>query len=123
MAITITSRPETNWLLIEGKGVVENLKDEMLFANQCYEEILKHNSKKVLLDQRGIEFKSSIVDQYGVVTSYKEFPPEVRNIRIALIVKPKEKELHESWELFANNRGYPWKVFIEMEAAVEFLQM
>lgn len=122
MVATVNSRPEESYLLIEGTGSIENADDEKTFSSSCYEEIQKHGSKRVLVDQRNISFKSSILDQCDVVSHYStEFDVMIRATRIAVLVLPESEELHAFWEVYANNRGYPWKVYTEMEDAIGFL--
>jgi hypothetical protein len=123
MSVELTVRSEENWLVIEGVGVIANAADEKSFASSCYEEIIKHGARRALVDLRKIDFRSSIFDQVDVVSHYnKEFDSQIRTVRITLVVDPKHKDLHDFWEVYANNRGYPWKVFTEMEAATAFLQ-
>jgi len=122
MATTLAARIEPNYLLIEGVGVIANSEDEKRWADACYEELLRQGSQRVLIDQRKIEFKSSISDQCNVVSYYnEEFELQIRKFSIALLVNPEEKKLHKFWELYANNRGYRWKVFTEKCAADAFL--
>lgn len=122
MNITLLSRPEANWLVLEAAGVMRNTSDEKSFANSCYAEIVKHNYKNILIDQRKISYGSDIIDQCNVVSHYsEEFPPEIRSLRIAIVINPRDRAVNEFWELYANNRGYPWKVFCDMDDATAFL--
>lgn len=122
MTTILTARIESNYLLIQGSGIIADLKDEKRWADACYKEILRQNSQRVLIDQRKIAFKTSIIDKIDVVPSYLEdFNYKIRTFCIAFLVNPAEIELHQFFELYANNRGYHWKVFMEKHAADAFL--
>ena len=124
MKVTISTEQRKNYLIIKGSGCIKNSYEEKEFAKNCYEVILKNNSKKVIIDQREIDFTSSIVDQTETVSFYnEEFESFIRFVRIAIVISPKDKELHEFWELYANNRGYPWRVFTKIEDAIEYIEL
>jgi hypothetical protein len=120
----ITTHGEGDYLIIEGSGIIANAGDEKAFASHCYDQIQQHGSRRVLVDQRGIHFESSIVDQCAVVEHYtREFDPIIRAVRLAILVRPEDEDLHGFWELYASNRGYFWRVFTDMEAARAFLRV
>ena len=115
-------RMEPEYLLIEGIGVISTVKDETDWADACYRTVIQHGARKALIDLSQISFETGIIDQCNVVKHYnQEYEVKIRAVRTALLVKGDDKELHDFWELYANNRGYPWKVFTDIEPAVVFL--
>lgn len=122
MSITYLTEQKDNYLIIKAKGLITNLKEEEEHSKRCYDEVLKHKAKKVLIDNRNIIFNSSILDVADLITFYeKEFTAEIRLVKIAVLYSPKKIELHKSWELFANNRGFNWKIFTGIDDATQYL--
>ena len=122
MLPTITVRMEPEYLLIEGVGTIATLEDQKNWSDACYREVIKFNASRVLIDDRQLQFKTSFIDQCDVVRHYNdEFEAKARSVRVAIVVNHDDKELHDFWELYASNRGFLWKVFREMDAAIAFL--
>lgn len=113
----------TEYLLIKTSGSVDNGDDHKRLANELYEEIMKHDFSKVLLDNSEIDFTTSITDTTQLIAYYSEaFPPDVRLLKIAMIANEKSKAVADFWELYANNRGFIYKAYYTMEDALEFLE-
>lgn len=122
MGFDIAACKGDGYLVLKYKGTVTSLADEEQLATQCLEEFKKYDYSRMLIDFRAMEFLSSITDQCQVVSHYNaEFPNWVRTVRVALVVTPEAKELHEFWELYAGNRGYPWRVFTDIGDAISYI--
>lgn len=118
----MTVRKEPGYLLIEGVGSIATLDDQKNWSDACYREIVDNNARRVLIDDRLLQFKVSLFDQYDVVMHYRdEYENEIMEVRVAIVVNNDNEELHDFWELYANNRGFPWKVFREMDPAIAYL--
>jgi hypothetical protein len=92
MKVTMSIEQEDTFLMIKSNGIIKNGNDEKELSSKYYEEILKRNSKKVLIDQRNIDFRSSILDQTVAVTHYdQEFENKIRSIKIAIVIAKKDK--------------------------------
>jgi hypothetical protein len=92
------------YLLIKTSGRVDNIDDHKRLANELYEEIMKHDFSKVLLDHNEIDFTTSITDKTQLITYYSEaFPPDFRLLKIAVVANEKNKEIGDFWDVYANN--------------------
>ena len=122
MLPTVKVRMEPEYLLIERAGTIATLEDQKIGSDACYREVIKNNVDRVLIDDRQLQFNTSILDQCDMVGYYNdEYEVEIRSVRVAFVVNHDDKELHDFWELYAGNRGYLWKVFREMDDAIAFL--
>jgi hypothetical protein len=122
MAVTISSHVEADYLVIEGEGSVGNFADNELASKLCYQEISKHDFQKALLDFRRVEGEASIADMYGLASSLSgDYPYELRRLKLAVVVDPKHKELSDFWQLCANNRGFGFQGFTDLESARAYL--
>ena len=122
MPPTMTARMEPEYLSIEGVGTIATLEDQKNWSDACYREVIKYDARRVLIDDRQLQFNTSFFDQCDVVRHYNdEYETRVRSVRLAIVVSHDNEELHDFWELYASNRGFDWKVFREMDTAIAFL--
>lgn len=118
----MTVRMEPGYLLIEGVGSIATVDDQNNWADACYREVTSNNASRVLIDDRLLKFEVSMIDQCNVVKHYSdEYESKIRGVRAAIVVNHDNEELRDFWELYANNRGFPWKVFRQMDAAIRYL--
>ncbi len=119
-SITVTQEPE--YLLIKGVGYVRTLEDQKLWSDACYREVMANNASRVLIDERLLRFDNTIGDQLAVVQHYiDQYEIVIRSLRCAILVDQVNEELDNIWELVVNQRGFPWKLFSDHDAAVAFL--
>ena len=123
MKYIVSSHAKTDFLLIKTSGNVDNYDDDKHLANEVYEETMKHDFRKVLLDHRETDFTSSVTNQTQLIKYYsEELHFDIRLFRVAVVANEKSKETADFWEVYANNRGFNYKVFYAMEPAFEFLE-
>ena len=118
----MTIKLEPGYLSIQGVGSIDTLEDQKNWSDACYREAIAHNASRVLIDDRQLHFNVGILDQCDVVKHYsEEFEAKIRRVRVAIVVNQDDEELHDFWQLYAGNRGFLWKVFKDIDAAVDYL--
>jgi hypothetical protein len=51
----------------------------------------------------------------------EELPPEIRSLKLAVVVNPRYKEVGDFWETYCRNRGFGYKAFTSMEDAGAYI--
>lgn len=122
MEITITSQNKTDYLLIETKAVLVTTKDLISQSAMLYEKILKHSLKKILIDESETKLPNDLVPYFDLVKNYvAEFPPEIRQLTIAIVIAKEYKEIANSWETLCASRGLNYCTFTSIQEAEEWL--
>ena len=122
MEITITSHEETNYLLIETKATIETKEDLILQSEMLYEEIAKYHFKKILINQLETKLPKDLVVYFELVKNYvEEFPPEIRELKIATFIDEEFKEVSASWETLCRSRGLNYSSFTSFTEAKNWL--
>ena len=123
MDVSISSKTEHDYLLIETRGVILDSDEHKQLTLQFYNEIVKYNSEKIIIDVSKITFPKSLEFHSYIVEFYKEeLPEEVKLWRIAVIDTSNYRELGKYWEYKANNNGYNnFKVFNSKPEAILFI--
>ena len=93
-------------------------------------DVMKHMAEwkvnKALIDMRELQFELRLTDLFQRAMDLKEQRSEVGHlsIKVALVYRSKDKATDEDLIFFENvaqNRGMPYRVFKEMDAALEWL--
>jgi hypothetical protein len=122
MEITITSQNRKDYLLIETKAIIETKEDLVSQSQLLYEEIAKHDFKKILVDQSETKLPNSLVPYFDLVKNYiEEFPPEIRQLKIASVVAKEYKEFADTWETICVSRGLNYFTFTSFLEAEKWL--
>ncbi len=122
MNIVITSRQTPGYLLVNSEG---NVKDEAELKEHCqlvFDEILKHDNKKILINEPGTSVPKDIIIYYNLVTYYvNNFPPKIRSLKIAVVLSEEFKEMGDFWETVCVNQGLQYFVFTTFQEAHDWL--
>lgn len=122
MNITITSADKGDYILIISVGVVAGKDDLIKHAELIYREIIKYDNQKILLDDIDTRFPLDKFSYYEQVQSFiKNFPPEIRLLKIAVVLSPEFEEGGKFWETLAVNRGFEYHSFTSIEEARSWL--
>ena len=122
MNITITSQNKKEYLLIESKGSLETKEDLFEHSQMLYDEIVKHGSQKILINEVETNFPLELFHYFGLVQNYEDnFPPEIRNLKIAIVVSNDYKDVAASWEALCQSRGLQFFAFTSFQDAVSGL--
>ena len=123
MEISISSSKTANYLLIKTSGKIVNIAEWKFLNRQYYDEIVKHNASKVLIDEMKLQNKTNLISACELVQFYsEELPIEARYLKVAVVVDGKYREGTLFWENYAHNRGYNYNAFFSMVEALKFME-
>jgi len=122
MNVTIAAQKRDGYLFIESKGTLENIDELMAHSRMIYEEITKHDFKKILVYEPETSLPLDLVPHFKLVQSYiEQYPPDIRELTIAVVVADNYKEVANTWETICQSRGLQYFVFTSLEDAVNCL--
>jgi hypothetical protein len=122
MNITLTSENKKDYLLIESKGTIENKEELFEHSWSIYNEIARHGAKKILINEPDTHFPLDIFPYFDLVKNYIDnFPPDIRQLKIAIVIAKEYKEISASWESLCLSRGLQYFAFTEFTDAEQWL--
>jgi len=122
MDITITSKTERDYFLIESKGVLKSKEDLCEHAEIIYKEISDHGAKKILIYEPETQFPLGLFTYFDVVHFYLDsLPFEIRFLKIAIVIAKEYKEIADFWETVCVNRGLKYYAFTSFQEAHNWL--
>jgi hypothetical protein len=122
MEITITAHEKKDYLLIETKADIETKEDLIRQSEMLYDEISKHEFKKILIDELETKLPNDLVPYFDLVKNYVyDFPPEIRELKIATVIDKDFKEVSASWATICRSRGLNYSSFTSFEEAEQWL--
>jgi hypothetical protein len=122
MEISIISHEKKGHLLIVTKAIIENKEGLLAQSQMVYEEIIKHSFKKILVDERETILPNDLVPYFDLVKNYMDnFPPEIRELKIATVVAEEYKEFSDTWETLCMSRGLNFNSFTSYDEAEQWL--
>jgi hypothetical protein len=122
MNIVITSHPRPEYLLIRSKGELISKDDLIKHSQMIYEEIMKHAAKKILVDDAETIFPLDLFSYYELVEFYlSNFPPDIRFLKIAIVISKEFEAVAGFWETVCVNRGLQYFAFTSFQDAHDWL--
>ena len=122
MEISIIAYEKKEHLLIETKAILETNESLLTQSQMLYDEIAKHSFNKILIDERETVLPNDLVPYFDLVKNYiDEFPPEIRQLKIATVVAEEYKEFADTWETLCMSRGLSFNAFTSYDEAEQWL--
>ena len=122
MLPTMTVSHEPGYLFIKGVGYIRTLEEQQQWSDAVYREVIANNASRVLMDDRLLQFDSTVGDQCNIVQYYIDrYDSMIRSVKAAFLLDASQGEVNRIWELYLHQRGFPWKVFTEFDDATAFL--
>ncbi|MEO6705594.1 MAG: hypothetical protein ABIN04_07075 [Ginsengibacter sp.] len=122
MSVTITTYPKEEYLLIESKGIIETMEELLAHSQLIWDKIHNQNFKKVLINEPEIILPQNLILYFNLVKNYVDhFPPEIFDVKIAVVFPVDYKEVISSWETLCQSRGLNYFVFTSYEDALHCL--
>ena len=122
MEISIISHEKKGHLLIVTKAILETKEGLLTQSQMVYEEIIKYSFKKILVDERETILPNDLVPYFDLVKNYMDnFPPEIRELKIATVVAEEYKEFADTWETLCMSRGLNFNGFTSYDEAEQWL--
>ncbi|MCW3092509.1 MAG: hypothetical protein JWP81_3578 [Ferruginibacter sp.] len=120
--VKVTSQNSEAYLLIDSKGVLQTKEDLFKHCQLIFDEIIKHAPQKVLINEPEMQFPPGLFSYFELVQHYiDDFPPEIADFKIAVVISEKFKEIGDFWETVCVNRGLQYFVFYSLEDATKWL--
>lgn len=122
MNITITCQEKNEYLFIESKGSIENADELIAHSRMIYDEISKHDFKKILIYESETSLPLDLVPHFNLVKNYiDQYPSDILQFTIAVVVADPYKEVAMTWETICQSRGFRYFVFTSLEDAINCL--
>lgn len=122
MNIVITSRPEPGYLLVESRGELFTRDDLLRQSRLIHDEIIKHQAKRILVDEVATKFPLELFPYYELVKFYLDnFPPGIRQFKIAIVIAEDYEKMARFWQTVCTNRGLQYFAFTSFQKAQHWL--
>ena len=126
MGYTIQLMEEQKIILVTISGKWNPEMDKPLGV-EIMSKVGEWKVSKVLVDMRELQFEMPVIDIFqrakDLSEQRREFAPV--SSKVALVYHPKDRKTIENFIFFENtaqNRGSPYRVFKDMESALEWLK-
>ena len=94
MKLTLSSKIENGYLLVDASGSIADIEEYKLLVKRYYDEIMKYDIKKIILDESKMQYPKSLVLQRDIVEYYTGgLPEELRFWKLACVAV---REMHRS---------------------------
>jgi hypothetical protein len=121
MGIEYEIEMEDDALYVTASGFDESLEEVTAYGQAVIDACKKHQCRKVLSDERDLEYRLNTVDTYELATYYAERVPDI--IKVAVVCAPESYENGEFWETVVRNRALTFRVFTDMDEARTWLEL
>lgn len=122
MDITFTSGIKGNYVLIEAKGHLRNNEDLLAHADLIYNEFIKYDLKKVLIQETEMRFPQGLFLYPDIVNHIDQnLPDNMKEYKIAMLTSKKYEKIGEFWQVMCRNAGFQYAAFTDYEQAEEWL--
>lgn len=115
MAITATCEVRDDTLLVKSIGCDDSLDDVINYTNFIAENAIHSNIRKILCDERELEYKLSVLDTYKLAEFASQYVQHVA--RIAIVCNNKYIQSGEFYETVSQNRGLIVRIFTDATEA------
>lgn len=125
MDYNIQINEDQKFIHITTAGDWEKEKDDAL-VRDILGTIVQSGIKKVLLDMRGLRFDFQLFTIFQRAQDLREQRVEahVFSMKVALVYLPESEKIKADFSFFettARNRGLPYRAFVQLEPAIEWL--
>lgn len=121
MAISFTTRVEDGVLYVTASGFDESLEDTQKYSYAVIQASKQTGVKKVLCDERQLDYQLSTIDLYVLAEFIVEHAPVMA--KVALVSNERYKSDIQFWEIVSQNRGLVVKVFFDLEEAKAWIKV
>ena len=124
MVEAISSRVESDYLLIVASANIVTNEEYRLLVKRYCDEILKSGLRKIIIDESNVEYAPSLLLHIDIVEFYAsgELPEEFRTWKIACVGPADSMVFYDFWADVAERSGYDQLGFTSIESAREFLR-
>jgi hypothetical protein len=119
MAIQYSIETQGTLLKVVTKGKDENLQEVLDYAHAIIGAALKFNCRKILCDERKLQYTLSTLDTYQLAEEASAYSTHTN--RIAIVCSAKYLKDGLFYETVASNRGLTVRVTTDYDKAVDWL--
>ena len=120
MTSSVTSESKGGYLLLTGEGPIVSMEEYKTLLRQYVDEIQKQTLRKIVVDERIVDYGPSLMNQMDIVTfTASEMPEEMKTWKIAVVVRDEHTVLGKFWESESNKSGFPYVIFSDMDDAIQ----
>lgn len=120
MAISFKIESRDQFLTVVTRGKDENLKQVEAYSAAVIEAAIKNKSKKILCDERELEYSISVADTYKLAEAASKYAVNV--LKIAIVCDAKNLVDGKFYETVALNRGLLVRVTDDIDEAINWLK-
>ena len=118
MKLILSSKQENDYLVVGASGSIADIEEYKLVEKRYYEEIMKYDIKKIIIDKTKMLYPKSLVLQSEIVDHYSVGSPETFRLwKLACVVYRNFMDIAKFWEFKATQSGYNHKTFDSIEEA------
>jgi hypothetical protein len=123
MDVTMSSNLENDYLFIEVQGNIVDSEEHKLLTKRFYNEIVKYDAQKIIVDVSKMTFPASLQFHNDIVKFYtEELPSRIRLWKIAVVDETNYREIGKYWQFKVNQSGFDkYEVFSSIEEARMFI--
>lgn len=111
-----------DYVRITSVGTLASVSEVGEYVNLIRTQAVKHNMKKVLLDERDLMDQQDTLDAYEISESEVATTAALAGIRLSCVCHPVNYELNKTYETLLMNRSLIFRVFLTEEEALEWLK-
>lgn len=120
MSIIIDFKVFDDILKVTASGKDESVEEVKDYGIKVIEQAITSNCRKILCDERELEYNLSTIDTFESAKFISENAPKVA--KAALVCNHKNLPDAKFWETVSFNRGLTVKVFTSIEEAESWLR-
>ncbi|MFP4547517.1 MAG: hypothetical protein ACLFQM_05250 [Fidelibacterota bacterium] len=120
MAIEFTSNLEDGILYITSRGVDESFEDVRNYATSLILTAQGTNCRKLLIDERNLEYRLNIMDTYKFAEYAVDNIPQIT--KVAIVPDPECIDDAQFYENVVSTRGLRLRIFRDLESAKKWVK-
>ena len=120
MAITYQMERQDSVLRVIAKGKDDNMNEVSAYSTAVIEAAIQYNSKKILCDERELEYSISVIDTFNLAQAASKYA--INLSRIAIICDQRYLADGKFYETVATNRGLIVLVTSDYKEALKWLE-
>ena len=123
MNTTVSAELRPGYLLLVGSGEIMSLDQNRFYARQISDEIGKFDRRKIILDERQVEFGPGLLLQLDAIDFYEsDLGEDATDWQLCVVAGDDLLMLGEFWAKSSRDAGYPFQFFSSIEEAVASLE-
>ena len=107
-------------LYVKTRGIDRDLREVQKYGAELIGICKEHRIRKVLTDERELEYTIGIIDTYQLAQYYSNEIPKL--VRVAVVTSSESLDDAQFWETASVNKGLNVRVFTVYEEAKQWIE-